>query len=67
MAHKSLQKVIKRLEKNKFKNVNILNFIENNKNISAEMIGESVLVKGISDREWVYISSSNKDELKIVL
>jgi ribosomal protein S18 acetylase RimI-like enzyme len=66
MYHKSLQKIIKRLEKNKFKNVNILNFIENNKIISAEMFGESVLVRGVSDREWVYISSSNDNELKTI-
>ena len=64
MAHKSLQIVIKRLEKNKFKNVNILCFIEINKNISAEIIGESFLVRGISDREWIYISSSKEDELQ---
>jgi ribosomal protein S18 acetylase RimI-like enzyme len=66
MAHKSLQKVIKRLEKNKFKNVNILNFIEINPIINIEIAGESVLIRGISDREWVYISSSNKDELNLI-
>ena len=66
MYLKSLQKVIERLDKNKFKNVNILNFIENNTIISAEIIGESVLIRGISDREWVYINSPNLDELKTV-
>jgi 8-oxo-dGTP diphosphatase len=66
MYLKSLEKVIKRLERNKFKNVNILNFIENNTIISAEIIGESVLIRGISDREWIYFSSSKEEELKIL-
>jgi len=64
MDLKSLEKVIKSLEKNKFKNVNILNFIENNTIISAEIFGDSVLIRGISDRDWVYISSSDEDELR---
>ncbi len=66
MYHKSLQKVIRSLEKDKFKNVNILNFIDNNTNISAELFGESVLVRGTSDRDWVYISSSKENELRLI-
>ncbi len=66
MYHKSLQKVINRLEKNKFKNVNILNFIENNQIKNIELNGESVLARGTSDREWIYISCSNEVELRII-
>jgi len=66
MNHKSLQKIIKSLEKDKFKNVNILNFIDNNTNISTELFGESVLVRGTSDRDWIYISSSKENELQLI-
>lgn len=62
----NLENIINHLKKDSFKNINILNFIEINKIISAEKLGESVLVRGISDRDWVYISSSNVDELRII-
>ena len=62
----NLEIVIELLNKDPFRNVNTLNFIENNKITFAEKICESVLAKGISDREWIYISSSNVDELKII-
>ena len=64
MHQKSLHKIFKRLEKNKFKNINILNFITINKITHAELIGDSVLVRGMSDREWIYISCRNEIELQ---
>lgn len=66
MNHKSPQKVIKKLEKNEFRNVNILNFINNNSISSAESFDDSVLVRGISDREWVYICCTNEQELNLI-
>ena len=62
----NLQTVIDQLKKDTFKNVNILNFIEINRVTHAEKIGESVFVRGISDREWIYISSSNEEELQLI-
>ncbi len=43
-----------------------MNFIKNNKIFRIDIIGYSVLVRGESDRRWVYISSSDKDELFII-
>ena len=61
-----LNSVIQILEKDSPNNISIINFIKNNKIFSADIIGDSVLVRGESDRCWVYISSKNKDELSIV-
>jgi len=58
--------LINQLKMNEIKNTNILNFIEINKITHAEKFGESILIKGISDRNWIYISSSNKDELQSI-
>lgn len=55
--------VIEVLEKDKIRNVNLLNFIRDNRVNSSEIVGDSVLIRGISDRPWVYISSQSKDEL----
>ena len=38
------------------KNISIINFIKNNQILSVDIIGTSVLVRGTSDRRWVYIS-----------
>ena len=63
---KNLEIVTELLNKDVFRNVNILNFIEINEITYLEKIGESALVKGVSDREWIYISNSNADELKTI-
>jgi len=52
--------------KNQISNINIINFIENYPIHYVEKIGDSVLVKGISDRNWIYISSKSEEELKII-
>jgi Acetyltransferases len=54
------------LEKNKADNINMINFIENYPISYMEKIGQSVLIKGISDRNWVYISSKSAEELEII-
>lgn len=55
------------LMKDPVRNVNLLNFMANNpiRRICRE--GESLLVKGRSDRDWVYISSRDAGELEILL
>ena len=52
--------------KNKSNNLNIINFIENYPIQYIEQIGDSVIVKGRSDRNWVYISSKSEEELKVL-
>lgn len=47
-------------------NISIINFINNNKIFSVDVIGNSILVKGESDRKWVYICCPDKDRLNIL-
>ncbi len=51
------------LNKDPKRNLNTLNFIENQTITKSFIVGESVLIKGISDEEWIYISSQDEDEL----
>ena len=62
-----LNSVIQILGKNSPNNISIINFIKNNKIFSADIIGNSVLVRGESDRRWVYISCKDKDELSVII
>lgn len=55
---------LEKLEKDIIKNISIINFIKNNEMLSVEVIGNSVVAKGISDRKWVYISCPDEDELR---
>ena len=54
------------LEKDKPNNISVINFIKDNTIYSVDIIGKSVLVKGESDRKWVYISSKDENELSII-
>jgi 8-oxo-dGTP diphosphatase len=60
----SIQDALKILKTDRIKNVSIINFIKNNKVLSIDIIGESVLARGTSDRRWVYISCPKAEELK---
>jgi len=44
------------------KNVNMIRFAEKNGYSFIARIGNSVLMRGASDREWVFISSSSREE-----
>lgn len=55
------------LRKDELKNINFLNFMENNSITSVEIIGESILLRGTSDRDWVYISCNDKNDLKEII
>ena len=57
---------LNKLEQDKINNISIINFIKNNRLLSVDIEGNSVLIKGMSDRVWVYISCNNKDELNII-
>lgn len=59
--------ILEFLNRDKVKNLNIINFIENNPIYFMERFKDSVIAKGKSDENWVYISSSSEDELKALL
>ena len=58
------EKALQLLAKDKIRNCNIINFIEQYPIEQIEIMGRSVLVRGISDEVWNYISSENKDEFE---
>jgi len=62
----TLNSALKILEGDKNNNISIINFIKNNQILSIDIIGNSILVRGVSDRRWVYVSCKNKDELLIM-
>ena len=66
IINKRIESAIRILEQNRPKNISIINFIKSNKIFSVDIIGNSVLVKGESDRRWAYISCKDKDELLII-
>jgi FR47-like protein len=57
---------LNKLEKDKVNNISIINFIKNNQVLSIDIIGNSILVRGKSDRVWVYISCNNEEELDVL-
>lgn len=55
------------LEKDKYRNINMINFIKNYPVHTIDIIGDSVLIRGRSDEDWVYISSESRDEFHQLL
>lgn len=51
------------LARDKVNNISIINFIKNNHVLSIDIIGNSVMIRGRSDREWTYISCYDENEL----
>lgn len=60
----SKDEVLKCLEKDKIRNINLINFINKYPIYNIDNIGDSTLVRGKSDENWVYISSSSENEFK---
>ncbi len=60
-------KILEYLKKDRINNINIINFMENYPIYYIEKIGDSVIVKGTSDRNWIYISSKSEEELSIIM
>ncbi len=58
-----IQSVLNKLETDRINNIGIINFIKYNQVLSVDIVGDSVLTRGVSDRRWVYLSCRNKDEL----
>ena len=62
-----LNNLVSRLKREEIANISIIGFIENNPVSEAVEIGSSLLVKGTSDFEWVYLVCDNRKEFKILL
>lgn len=59
--------VIQHLLKDEITNMSILGFVSENPITAVIWEGNSVLVKGISDEEWIYIFSKDEVELRKLL
>jgi ribosomal protein S18 acetylase RimI-like enzyme len=59
-----LDGLITLLKRDERRNINVLNFISANPVLGSERIGNSVMVRGKSDRSWIYVSSTRRDELE---
>ncbi|ACR80776.1 MULTISPECIES: GNAT family N-acetyltransferase [Kosmotoga] len=62
-----IERALRILEKNRVQNRSIINFCKDYPIELVEIVGESVAIKGKSDRDWVYISSENLEEFKELL
>jgi 8-oxo-dGTP diphosphatase len=62
-----LQEAIINLFDDPVRNSSIIGFIKNNPISSLLSEGNSLLVQGTSDREWIYISSNDKEEVQRLL
>lgn len=56
------KQIIDKLKNNPIKNANMINFIQDYMVTDVRYMEDSVLVKGKSDENWIYISSSSKEE-----
>ncbi len=57
-----MQDLIQRLAANRIKNISLINFIRQYGINSVDQIGDSLMVRGFSDRPWVFFSSDNHVE-----
>jgi|GEM_PF-104929 len=55
-------KYIKLLSSDPFRNVNITQFLKSYPAYSFDRVGDSVLIRGTSDEDWIYISSGSEEE-----
>jgi GNAT superfamily N-acetyltransferase len=59
--------IVSLLKKEKINNLSVFGFIENNIVIDVWQEGSSVAVLGKSDRAWLYFSSENEKEFRILV
>ena len=57
-----MQDLIHILSANRTKNISLINFIRQYGIDSVDRIGDSLMVRGFSDRSWVFFSSANQVE-----
>ena len=58
-----IHQLIVKLQTDPVRNSSITGFIKNNPISMLLSVGNSLLVQGMSDREWIYLSSKNKEEI----
>ena len=58
--------IMKSLKKDRLGNINLINFIENNHITGIQHMGNSLLVRGKSDRNWIYIKCTTSRELSAI-
>ncbi|NOY23539.1 MAG: GNAT family N-acetyltransferase [Acidobacteria bacterium] len=63
MTIDSFETIVSFLKKDELKNMNMLYFMENNPIQSLDKISNSIVLRGNSDHQWVYISTPNTQEL----
>jgi ribosomal protein S18 acetylase RimI-like enzyme len=66
MDRREIERLISDLAVDEIRNCSILNFVRENRVLSIDRVGGSVLVRGRSDRDWVYASSSDPSELRLL-
>lgn len=62
-----IKNALKILNKDRIRNVNLINFMKEYPIDSIHIEGNSVLVKGRSDQHWIYISSESEKEMNVLL
>lgn len=60
----NLQEVLTELRQHPLRNMNMINFIKQYPIHSVDRVGNSILIRGTSDKKWIYISSDNVTEFK---
>mgnify|MGYP005836878225 CR=1 FL=1 len=61
-------RALKLLEEDRPRNINMINFMKNYPVFTLDIIEDTVLIRGRSDEDWVYISSQSRDEFqKLIL
>ncbi|MBM7614057.1 GNAT family N-acetyltransferase [Alkaliphilus hydrothermalis] len=55
------------LHRDEIRNINLINFMKQYPITTIGTVGDSILVKGKSDENWIYISSENEEEFKGLL
>lgn len=58
--------IVAHLKQDEIKNLNMLYFMQFYPITTLEQVGASVLLQGKSDRKWVYIGSSKRQELELI-
>jgi 8-oxo-dGTP diphosphatase len=67
MNQPDLTDIIQHLLKDEITNMSIIGFVSENPITAILREGNSVLIKGISDEEWMYIFSKDEKELRNLL
>ncbi len=65
--NENLKDIISILKGDLTRNVNLINFIEENEILETHIVGNAIMVKGISDRTWIYFSCKDESEFEMLL